>query len=90
MKLTEAASKNDYVIDEMTFGVCNVDSYRHDQALPVTHHCVNSQVGSEILQVPQESDDEQIHHDRVRKREPDCKVDDPDVFEFSLSSGSAL
>lgn len=87
--LTETPSKNDYAVDEMTFGVCNVDRFRTIRLYLSNATHVTAKWMLNYVKFPKKS---AISKYTTTKWEEENlqKVDDPDVFEFSLSSVSAL
>ena len=85
--LTEVPSKNDFAMDEMDFGICNVDCFK-----TITLYLSNITEVSSKWQLSYVKFPKKITMSKYTQtaweEENLKKVDDPDVFEFSVSSVS--
>ena len=87
--LTEKESKNDYAIDEMTFGVCNVDCFRTIKVYLSNVTDVTAKWSLNYVKFPKKTNVSKYTTTKWEE-ENENKVDDPDVFEFSMSTVSAI
>jgi hypothetical protein len=85
--LTETDSKNDYAMDEMSFGVCNVDMFRTIKLYLSNETAVTAKWSLNYVKFPKKSNVSQYTTTKWEE-ENNNKVDDPDVFEFSMSNVS--
>jgi hypothetical protein len=85
--LTEVPSKNSFAMDEMDFGICNVDCFR-----TITLYLSNITEVSAKWQLSYVKFPKKIplskYTQTLWEEENLKKVDDPDVFEFSISGVS--
>jgi hypothetical protein len=87
--LTETDCKNDYAMDEMSFGVCNVDKFRTIKLFLSNETAVTAKWSLNYVKFPKKNPASNYTTTKWEE-ENNNKVDDPDVFEFSLSNVSAL
>jgi hypothetical protein len=85
--LTEVPSKNDFAMDEMDFGVCNVDCFRTIKLYLSNITDVTAKWSLNYVKFPKKVTMSK-YTTTLWEEENLRKVDDPDVFEFSLSSVS--
>lgn len=85
--LTEAPSKNDYAVDEMNFGVCNVDKTRTIRLYLSNETPVTAKWALNYVKFPKKTVASKYTTTKWEEENAN-KNDDPDVFEFSISNGS--
>jgi hypothetical protein len=87
--LTEVQSKNNFAMDEMDFGVCNVDCHSTITLYLSNITEVTSKWSLNYVKFPKKVTMSK-YTETAWEEENLKKVDDPDVFEFSLSSVSVI
>lgn len=85
--LTEVEAKNDYAMDEMDFGVCNVDRHRVIKLYLSNVTPVTAKWALNYVKFPKKTTVSK-YTETHWEEENQQKVDDPDVFEFSVSGVS--
>lgn len=85
--LTENESKNDYAMDEMDFGVCNVDKKRTIKLFLSNITEVTAKWSLNYVKFPKKITVSKYTTTKWEE-ENHQKTDDPDVFEFSISTVS--
>ena len=85
--LTEVPSKNDFAMDEMDFGICNVDCHKTIKLYLSNITEVTAKWSLNYVKFPKKITMSK-YTTTVWEEENLKKVDDPDVFEFSLSTVS--
>ena len=85
--LTENESKNDYAMDEMDFGVCNVDKKRTIKLYLSNITEVTAKWSLNYVKFPKKITVSKYTTTKWEE-ENHQKTDDPDVFEFSISTVS--
>jgi len=85
--LTENESKNDYAMDEMDFGICNVDKKRTIKLYLSNITEVTAKWSLNYVKFPKKITVSKYTTTKWEE-ENHQKTDDPDVFEFSLSTVS--
>jgi hypothetical protein len=87
--LTEKDSKNDYAMDEMDFGTVNVDRFRTIKVFLSNQTEVTAKWQLNYVKFPKKNT---ISKFTTTKWEEEnlAKIDDPEVFEFSVDSVSFL
>ena len=87
--LTELPSKNDFAMDEMDFGICNVDCVRSITLYLSNITDVTAKWSLNYVKFPKKTTLSK-YTETAWEAENLKKVDDPDVFEFSLSNVSFI
>lgn len=85
--LTEVPSKNDFAMDEMSFGVCNVDCFKTIRLYLSNLTEVNAKWSLNYVKFPKKINISKYTTTQWEE-ENNKKIDDPDVFEFSVSTGN--
>lgn len=85
--LTEKMSKNDKAQDEMEFGVCNVDKARSIKIFLSNITEVSANWALNYVKFPKKQTISKYTTTQWEEENLE-KVDDPDVFEFSLAQGT--
>lgn len=85
--LTENESKNAYAMDEMDFGVCNVDKKRTVKLYLSNITEVTAKWSLNYVKFPKKITVSKYTTTQWEE-ENHVKIDDPDVFEFSISTVS--
>lgn len=85
--LTEKDSKNDFALDEMDFGIVNVDRNRTIKVFLSNQTEVNAKWQLNYVKFPKKTTISKFTT-TVWEEENLAKIDDPDVFEFSCDSVS--
>jgi hypothetical protein len=85
--LTEVPSKNDFAMDEMNFGVCNVDCFKTIRLYLSNITEVTAKWSLNYVKFPKKTNISKYTTTQWEE-ENNKKIDDPDVFEFSLSTVS--
>lgn len=87
--LTEVPSKNDFAMDEMSFGVCNVDCFKTIRLYLSNLTEVTAKWSLNYVKFPKKTNISK-YTTTEWEEENNRKIDDPDVFEFSVSLVSLL
>jgi hypothetical protein len=87
--LTEVLSKNSFAMDEMDFGVCNVDCFRTITLYLSNITEVTAKWSLNYVKLPKKVTMSK-YTETAWEAENLKKVDDPDVFEFSISNVSRI
>jgi len=85
--LTEVPSKNDFAMDEMNFGVCNVDCFKTIRLYLSNLTEVTAKWSLNYVKFPKKINISKYTTTQWEE-ENNKKIDDPDVFEFSVSTVS--
>jgi len=85
--LTENPSKNDFACDEMNFGIVNVDRHRNIKVFLSNITEVTAKWQLNYVKFPKKATISK-YTTTMWEEENLEKVDDPDVFEFSMDSVS--
>lgn len=85
--LTEKMSKNDKAQDEMEFGICNVDKARSIKIFLSNITEVSANWALNYVKFPKKQTISKYTTTQWEEENLE-KVDDPDVFEFSLAQGA--
>lgn len=85
--LTEVPSKNNFANDEMDFGICNVDCHRTITLYLSNITEVTSKWSLNYVKFPKKVTMSK-YTETAWEEENLKKIDDPDVFEFSISGVS--
>lgn len=87
--LTEVPSKNDFAMDEMNFGVCNVDCFKTIRLYLSNLTEVTAKWSLNYVKFPKKVNISKYTTTQWEE-ENNKKIDDPDVFEFSVSTVSFI
>lgn len=85
--LTEKAAKNDKAMDELSFGVCNVDMHRTIKVFLSNITEVTAKWQLNYVKFAKKTTISKYTTTRWENENME-KVDDPDVFEFSVTDVS--
>lgn len=85
--LTEKDSKNDYAMDEMNFGTVNVDKHRTIKVFLSNQTEVTAKWQLNYVKFPKKTTISK-YTTTMWEEENLEKIDDPEVFEFSVDSVS--
>ncbi len=87
--MTEVVSKNSYAMDEMDFGICNVNCHRTITLYLSNITEVSAKWSLNYVKFPKKTTISKYTETKW-EAENLKKVDDPDVFEFSISGVSNI
>ena len=85
--LTEVPSKNDFAMDELNFGISNVDCFKTIRLYLSNLTEVTAKWSLNYVKFPKKTNISK-YTTTEWEEENNKKIDDPDVFEFSMSTVS--